>query len=54
MEVVNALGCGSTTSITISVPKLSSAGTISATAADLVLCPGDTLSADIDGDGTSG
>jgi len=54
VEVVNALGCGSTTSITISVPKLASAGTISATAADLVLCPGDTLSADIDGDGTSG
>jgi hypothetical protein len=34
VEVVNALGCGSTTSITISVPKLASAGTISATAAD--------------------
>jgi hypothetical protein len=36
------------------MPKLASAGTISATAADLVLCPGDTLSANIDGDGTSG
>ena len=54
VEVVNAIGCGSTTSITISVPKLSSAGTISATSADLVLCAGDTLSANIDGDGTSG
>jgi len=30
VEVVNALGCGSTTSITISVPKLAGAGTISA------------------------
>ncbi|MGC6403141.1 MAG: hypothetical protein ACON4A_06805, partial [Flavobacteriaceae bacterium] len=54
VEVANALGCTDTTSITIYVPKLASAGTISITADDMILCAGETLGSDIDGDGTAG
>ena len=54
VEVENATGCTGSTSITISVPKLASAGTISITTEDQVLCSGEILTSSIDGDGTSG
>ena len=40
--------------MTIFVPLLDDAGTISATAADLNACPGEALANPIDGDGTAG
>ena len=52
--IENAAGCTETATMTIFVPVLSSGGTISATAADLLVCKNEGLSAEIDGDGTAG
>ncbi|MBF10677.1 MAG: hypothetical protein CMC63_00380, partial [Flavobacteriaceae bacterium] len=41
--VTNSNGCTDTSSLTIFVPKVATAGTVSASDADLVLCPGDNL-----------
>ena len=45
--VTNASGCSDTVSLTIFVPKVATAGTVSANADDLVLCPGDNIASDI-------
>ena len=49
VEVYNATGCSATGSITISVPKLAGAGTISSTADDATLCPGELMGSNISG-----
>ena len=54
VDVYNSSGCYDTASIEISVPELSSAGTISLAAANRTLCEGAVLSTSIIGDGSSG
>jgi len=52
LTVQDAAGCSASVTVTVYVPVLATAGAISATAADLTLCPGGTLASDIDGNGT--
>ena len=47
VQVSNAGGCSATDTLTIFVPKVATAGTVSASQADLVLCPGGNIANDI-------
>ena len=47
VEVASAGGCSATDTLTIFVPKVATAGTVSASDADLVLCSGDNIANDI-------
>ncbi len=47
VEVASAGGCSAIDTLTIFVPKVATAGTVSANLDDLVLCPGDNIANDI-------